>query len=153
MCAVYCVYLHVTFIFSLLFHPVSSFLFHLLLSCLVSPPSSSLVLSCLSFSHCLSLCDVCRCGRGVVWWSWCVFVCLCVLRHAEKTWENPCVGSKTPPCVHSKRPRVCRHHAHICFNMVPVQHEDVLNLHTEGVLYIHTGGQEVASSACQEKLT
>ena len=27
------------------------------------------------------------------------------------------MDSKTPPCVHSKRPRVCRHHAHMCFNM------------------------------------
>ena len=24
---------------------------------------------------------------------------------------------KTPPCVHSKRPRVCWQHAHMCFNM------------------------------------
>ena len=49
---------------------------------------------------------------------WCVcLVSVCLLRHAEKTWKNPCVDSKTPPCVHSKRPRVCRHHAHMCFNM------------------------------------
>ena len=47
----------------------------------------------------------------------CVFVCLCVLR-TLKTWKkNLCVDSKTPQCVHSKRPRVCRHHARMCFNM------------------------------------
>ena len=50
-------------------------------------------------------------GRGVC------LVCVCVLRHAEKCGKNRCVDSKTPPCVHSKRPRVCRHHAHMCFNM------------------------------------
>ena len=31
---------------------------------------------------------------------------VCVLRHAEKTWKNLCVDSKTPPFVDSKRPRV-----------------------------------------------
>ena len=44
-------------------------------------------------------------------------VCVCVLRHAGKKEENPYMDSDTPPCVHSKRPRVCQHHAHMCFNM------------------------------------
>ena len=46
---------------------------------------------------------------------WCV--CVRVLRHAEKTRKNPFVDSDTPPCVHSKRPHVCWHHAHMCFKM------------------------------------
>ena len=59
---------------------------------------------------------MCRCGRGDVGGSCCVFglcVCVCVLRHAEKTRKNPYVDSDTPPCVHSKRPRVCRQPAHM----------------------------------------
>ena len=48
--------------------------------------------------------------------------------------------SKTPPCVHSKRPRVCRHlFQHV--RVVPVHTGTFLNLHTEGVLYIHTEGR------------
>ena len=31
--------------------------------------------------------------------------------------DPPVCPLKTPPCVDSKRPRVCRHHAHMCFNM------------------------------------
>ena len=160
--------------FSLLFHPVSSlvlcrlssFIFSCLLVFVPSSLSSSLVLSCLAFSVslclslclsvCLSLClrvmlcvlclcCVCRCGRGVVWWSWCVWcvcVCVCVLRHAEKSGKNPCMGSKSSPCVHSQRPRVCRHHAHMLRSMYAWcrytrgrferTHGDVLNPHTEG---------------------
>ena len=30
---------------------------------------------------------------------------------------SPVCPSKTPPCVRSKRHRVCWHHAHMCFNM------------------------------------
>ena len=48
----------------------------------------------------------------------------------------------TPPCVHSKRPRVCRQHAHTCFNMCARAagiHGDVLNVQTESVLSLHTG--------------
>ena len=33
------------------------------------------------------------------------------------TLKTPFVDSKTPPCVHSKRPRVCRQHAHMLFSM------------------------------------
>ena len=130
-----------------------SLLFHLLLSCLVSPLSSSpaflslsvsvsLSLSlCLRVMLCVVLCGVCRCGRGVVGGRGVCLVCVCVLRHAEQTWKNPCVDSKTSPCVHSKRPRVYGHHAHMCFNMCAWcqytrgrferTHGDVFNGHTE----------------------
>ena len=114
---------------------VSSLLLHLpLSSCLVSPPSSSLVLSRLSFSLSLSLslspCGVVWCVVCVVCCVLCVVcvvvvvvlllvvVCVCVCVRAccgtLKKRKNPCVGPKTSPCVHSKRPRVCRHHAHLC---------------------------------------
>ena len=53
-------------------------------------------------------------GRGVCL----VCVCVPVLRHAEKNEEKPYVDSDTPPCVHSKRPRVCRHHAHMLMYML-----------------------------------
>ena len=39
---------------------------------------------------------------------------VCVVWHAEKP---PCVSSKRLPSVHSTRPRVYRHHVHMCFNM------------------------------------
>ena len=42
---------------------------------------------------------VCRCGRGVVGGRGVCLVCVCVLRHAEKTWKNPYLASITPPCV------------------------------------------------------
>ena len=52
----------------------------------------------------------------------------------------PVYPFNTPPCVHSKRPRVYRHHAHMCFNMCAwcrhtrrrfeCTHGSVLNLHT-----------------------
>ena len=44
----------------------------------------------------------CGCGRGVC-------VVACVVWHAE----NPVCRFKTPPCVHSKRPRVYQHHVHM----------------------------------------
>ena len=31
--------------------------------------------------------------------------------------RRACVRSKSPPCVHSKRPCVCRHHAHMLKHM------------------------------------
>ena len=50
--------------------------------------------------------------------------------------------------MHSKRPRVCRHHAHMCFNMrawcqytrgrLERTHGGVLNVHTEAFLNVHT---------------
>ena len=110
----------------------------LLLSCLVLSLFQCLVFSCLlslSLSVSLYLClrvMLCVVLRGEslwswrCWWSWCMFgVCVCVLfvcvcvccgtlKNVEK---NPVWIQKTPPCVHSKRLRVCRHHAHMCFNM------------------------------------
>ena len=44
-------------------------------------------------------------------------MCVCVCYGTVTKREKNRVDSKTPPCVHSKRPRVCRHHAHMCFNM------------------------------------
>ena len=112
---------------SLLFHLlVSSLLLsRLLFSCLVL---SFLVLSCLSFSVtlCLSLCfclfslslsvSVCLClcvslsPCGVVCCGvvWCVCVC--------GVWRG-LARRKKPPCVDAKRPRVYRHHAHMCYHM------------------------------------
>ena len=77
-------------------------------------------------------CGVC----GVVW-------------HAE----NPVCRLKTPPCVHSKRP-VYAGNTRTCFSTCARgagTHGDVLNVHTESVLSLHTG--VIASSAYQEKPT
>ena len=120
-----------TFIFSCLL-----VLCRLLLSSLVclsfsvylSLSSFSVSLSLSSFSVSLSLsdslslspCDVVCCVVWCVWCGvlccvvWCVCVCLCVLWHVAKKVENQYLASKAPPCVHSKRLRVCRHHAHMC---------------------------------------
>ena len=92
-----------SFIFSclLLASPLSSsrfFSFYwsgLLFSCLVN---SFVFLSCL-VSLSMSPCGVVCCGVCVVW---------CVARLGTQ---------KKPPCVDSKRPRVCRHHAHMCYHM------------------------------------
>ena len=43
---------------------------------------------------------------GIRW-----FFFLSLLSHA------PVCRFNMPPCVRSKRPRVCQHHAHMCFNM------------------------------------
>ena len=94
-------------------------------SCLVS---SAPVLSCFVFFRLLSvpvffLChslspslslsiSVWCCGRVDV--LCCVLCCgVCVVWHRE----NPVYRLKTCPCVRLKRPRVYRHHAHMCFNM------------------------------------
>ena len=55
---------------------------------------------------------------------------------------------KTCPCVRSKRPRLCRHHAHMCFNMCAWcrytrrrferTHGDVLSGHTGVFPVCHT---------------
>ena len=60
----------------------------------------------------------------------------------------PVCRFKMPPCVRSKRLRVCRHHAHMCFNMTAWcqytrrrferTHGDVLNLHTGVFPACHT---------------
>ena len=60
---------------------------------------------------------------------------VCVLRHAEKTWKKPVCGFKnvsvftfkTSPCMPAPRAFV--------FQLVRV-----VPVHTEGDLYIHTGG-------------
>ena len=72
---------------------------------------------------CVVLCGV-SLWSWCCWWSWCVFgvcvrVCLCVFVCCGtlKNVENPCVDSKTPPCVQSKRPGVCRHHAYMLKHM------------------------------------
>ena len=92
---------------------------------------------------CCVLCVVaCRCVSLWSWlwlWSWCgVCGVACVVWHAETT----VCRFKTPPCVHSKRHRVYRHHAHMCFNMCAwcqytrkrfeCTHGGVLDGHTEG---------------------
>ena len=68
-------------------------------------PVCSLSLFISSLLSLLILCVVvCRCGCGCR----VVVIVACVVWHTE----NPVCPSKTPPCVHSKRPRVYRHHAH-----------------------------------------
>ena len=89
----------------------------LFLSLLLSSFSVSLCL-CLSLSLCLSVSVSVLCGVCVVLWCvlvcvvlWCVVMCGCV-------WCGvPVCTFKTPPCVGSKRPRVYRHHAHMCYHM------------------------------------
>ena len=68
-------------------------------------------------------CGVCVCVCVCLVWCFCVFV----------------TRGKTPR-VHSKRPRVFRHHAHMCktSGRGARTHADVLNEHTEGVLNVHT---------------
>ena len=66
---------------------------------------------------CGSACDVCGVVCGVwcvsLWmslWSWCVCgVC--------GTLKNPVRRLQTPPCAHSKRPRVCQQHGHMLDNL------------------------------------
>ena len=77
----------------------------------------------LALSSCVVVCCCCV--------SWCGVCAVCVVvRHWKK-----------PPCVRSKRPRVYRHHAPMCFNMCAwcrhtrgrfeSTHGDVLHGHTE----------------------
>ena len=117
-------------LFSSLEFLLSSLLFScLVLSCLVLSCPSSFIFSCLLVLSrlllssllsslclrvvlCVVLCGVCV---VVVVVLLVVVVCVwCVLRHAEKTWKNPCVHSKTPPCVHSKRLRVYFQNVPMC---------------------------------------
>ena len=86
----------------------------------------SLFLSCLGPACCVFSVRVCACFLCV-----CVCVSVCV---------TPVCRFKTPPCVPTKRPCVCRHHAHTCFNMcawcqytrgrLKRTHGGVLNGHT-----------------------
>ena len=129
---------------SLVFHLLSSCLvfsfvvFHLLSSCLVF---SFLVLCCLSFSLSLSLCvsvSLCLCLRVVL----CVVVLcgVCGFKNASVC------AFKTSPCADTTRTCVstCARGART--------HRDVLNLHTKGVLYIHTGEQGVIVSSASQNL-
>ena len=78
------------------------------------------------------LCLVLWCGVCAVW---CVVVC--------DTLKNP--------CVHSTRPRVYVQYVSVCTGTTCKRvstcsrgagiHGDVLNVHTEGVLYIQRGGR------------
>ena len=80
---------------------------------------------------CGMLCLVLWCGVCAVWCVWCV-VC--------DTLKNP--------CVHSTRPRVYVQYVSVCTSTTRTHvstHGDVLNLHTEGVLYIHRGGRGSSS--------
>ena len=99
------------FVLSCLFPPfVLSCLFSLPSSCLLSSPSIRLV-----FSLSLSSFSVFVCCCGCVLLVLCLVSCLlCVVRCVVCC----CVTrSKRPPCVDSKRPRVCRHHAHMLKHM------------------------------------
>ena len=125
---------------SLLFSSLlSSLLFSSLFSCLVSPLtylfcffsfSSSLFSSLVSFSSFLFLflflsfvfSFLSLSSFSVCWWCVCRRVCrrvcLCVsCGTLKKRGNNQYLASKTPPCVDSKRPRVCRQHAHMLFSM------------------------------------
>ena len=67
------------------------------------------VLPCCVFSVRVSVCPACACFLCVsVCVCACVCACLCV---------SPVCRRKRPPCARSKRSRVCRQHAHMCFNM------------------------------------
>ena len=122
----------VSFILSRLFFHL---LFHLLslVSCLCSlrlvlSLLSLFVLSCLVFfssvfsSLSLSSFSVFVCCCGCVLLVLCVVSCLlCVVLWCGAVWcvcgVVWCDTIKTSPCVHSKRPRVCRHHAHMLKHM------------------------------------
>ena len=132
-------------LFSLLSSFSSCLLSAPLISSLVSPlPSSPLFLSLSSFSFfffCLSLfpsfsvwCCVCD---SVLCVSVCVVLCVCVC--------GVVCPLNTSPCVHSKRLRVCRQHAHMLFNMC------AWCRHARGrVEWTHRGqGGVIASSANQ----
>ena len=89
----------------------------------------------------------------------CLVLCVwCVCVWCD-TLKKPVCPLHTSPCVRSIRLRVYRHHAQTCFNMfawcrltrrrIERTHGDVLNQHTEGVLYIHRGQRVIVSSAYQ----
>ena len=120
---------------------LSSVLFHLVASRLaLSRLSSSLLLSLVLLSLCLRvlLCVVLYCCSVLLWCVWCVW---CVVCGVCGVW---CGTLEKLPCVDSKRPRVYRHQAHMCYHMrawcqytrgrFESRHGGVLNLHTgEGV--------------------
>ena len=111
--------------FRLVYSSSSSFILSFVLP-LVSRLSSPLLSLC---PLCLSVClrvlwGVCvREGLCVVWGLcvvllvcvWCVGVCVCLW--CVVVFGVWCGTQKKPPCVDSKRPRVYRHHAHMCYHM------------------------------------
>ena len=150
-------------VLSFLFHLLSSFIFSflffsfLVLSCLVF---SFLVLSCLvSLSLSLFLCLLPLSSFSVFFLSPCdvvLCVCVCVFACIAARWKkvkNPCVDSKTPPRVHSKRSHVCQHHAHMCFNVCAwCWYTRGRFESTHGGRFVHTHGREagvIVSSAYQ----
>ena len=96
------------------------------------------VVCCVLCVLCCVLCVVC-CG---VWCVCCVCAVWCVVSgvsvvsvcgaawHAE---NHPCVGSKTSPCVRSKRFSVYRQHARMCSTCgrFAGTHGSVLTVHTD----------------------
>ena len=71
---------------------------------------------------CCALCVVCAVGVQCVGVGVCVWCCCwCVTLISTSTLSapllSPCVRSKRLPCVHSKRPRVYRHHARKCYHL------------------------------------
>ena len=146
----------------------------LLFSCLVF---TLLVLSCLSFfvslslslsvSVCLCLClclclslSLSPCGVvccGVVWCvSLLVVVCVCVCCGTLKKREKTVCGFKNASvCAFNQNVPVYADTTRTCVSTCARgagTHGDVLNLHTEGVLYIHTGEQEVIVSSAYQNL-
>ena len=80
----------------------------------------------------------------------CVCVRLCVLKHDEKAWKNkPELGFNNALRVYIQNVSVyagtTRTHVETCARGAGT-HGDVLNQHTEGVLYIHTGRESRGSS-------
>ena len=68
-------------------------------------------------------------------------VCLCVLKHDGKTWKNPLFGFKKRLRVYIQNVPVYAGTTRTCVETCARgagTHGDVLNPHTEGVLYIHT---------------
>ena len=129
------------FFFSGLFFHLSSFIFLFLLFC-------CLVLSlflCLSLSLSVSV-SLSLSPCGGVWFVCCmlcvlVWLLLCVV--CGGVWCVARLGTqKKPPCVDAKRPRVYRHHAHMCYHMCAwcrytrgrfaSTHGGFLDGHTEG---------------------
>ena len=117
--------------------------------------SSSLLLSSLLISSIFSLlllCVVAVCVLLCFCWvciGWLVLLCVVVVvvvvvvmwRAWRGTLKTPVCPSKTPPCVRSKSPRVCGHHAHMLKHMCAWcphargrKHGGVSGGHTEGVV-------------------
>ena len=66
---------------------------------------------CVVWGLCVVRVGVCVCVRV------CVCVCVCVCLWCVVVFGVWCGTQKKPPCVNSKRPRVYRHHAHMCYHM------------------------------------